>query len=481
MGSLTFRPYIDTTEKQTLITDIADSTAKEFRVEFKRNGTTMWYGFPSSRVFDYPEDSKYFAELQFKDFEYLESIDFPLEDNRQTLITTFALLLNNLGFGSTITTATSWQANNTTTTDDFLNQVFHDTYGLRDYGRNGDETDSEISLFEALERTLEASLFLFQWGGGFNIRQISAFTDPSDVLVSVYNSSGVQQSSTSTDLRETGYTDLNVGSPVIKNTSKNRSYPAIGKASVIFNHRMQTYGISIPSTVELSEAQAELGGITCVTTQNTITGTGIANFNNDVQVGDEIFALNGSFLDSLGVVASIQSNTLLTLEANAVFAVTSAPYYVKQTQNQRFTQSFTSDGSQEIKYSIRGNVSTSGGILASMRWVLRVGTYYYNESSDLWVTSEYINKNNTYGTFAIIGNTPELPNDADGEIELILLLAENQSSNFSNITGTRHENTSLSILEKTAAGESTSIEYSLEQVNEYIESVELVTDFFGDS
>lgn len=484
-GVLTWNPYIDSAAKQTLIEDIADSTATEFRVVLKRDGSEVWYGFPSSRVFSYPEDSSYFATLQFRDFEYLKNVAYPLDDSRQTLITTIAELLNYTGFGWDITTATSWQERNTTTTDDFLNQVYHDTYGLRDYGRNGDETDAIISVYDALERVAEPVLIIMQWEG-FLVRQVSAYADPSVALISVYNSSGVQSSSASTDVRYTGYKDINSGTPALRNTSQNKNYPALNAAKVKFNHRFQTFGLSVPSTVTLNEATAENGAISCSTTGTGVTGTS-TSFLADVNVGDELWAYNGDFLEQLGTVSSITSNTVLNLANNAAFTFSGADWYINATQNARYTQQFVSDGTQSIRYSI--NCYIDGGNWGAQKmysqWVLKIGSYWYDYDNDNWTTTQTINQvsagNPPFGRSVINGETALIPDAADGELLFLLMYPEDENGSTQYVNSCEFRNTELNIYEKTAAGASTQIEYTLTNPDEQIEVVDLGTDYYGDS
>lgn len=239
MGVLDLYARIDTSAKETLVTDIADSTAKQFRIAWKRDGTTVWYGFPYGKVVEFDDMPEYNVKIQFRDFQFLKGEEYPLEDNRQKLEATFRLIIANIALPSTsfpLRTITSWQVENTTTTDDFLNQTYHDTFALRDYASDGYSNDQQISYFEALERAADPMLVLYQWKG-VNAFQISGLTDPANVLLSIYTLLGQNTSNSGQDIRQTIHTSVDDGTPASKTKTNNTSYPAIRKVSYEFKHR----------------------------------------------------------------------------------------------------------------------------------------------------------------------------------------------------------------------------------------------------
>lgn len=282
MGVLDLYARIDTTAKETLVNDIADAPTKQFRVEWKRNGTTVWYGYPYGRVIEYNDRPQYSVRIQFRDFEFLKGEDYPLEDNRQTIITTFSHIIDFLGFNNTIYTATSWEIENITSiTYDFLNRVYHDTFALRDYASDGYSTDQNISYFEALERCAEPMLVVYQWEG-FHIRQISALKDPQSVYYSHYID-GVLQSSTASDLRQSVFASKDLGTPHAKVFTNNTSYPALRRVRYDYKHRSGSSVFQF-DTVEGTESEVDFEG-------NFTTVASLDYSGN----GDERLVFSGSY------------------------------------------------------------------------------------------------------------------------------------------------------------------------------------------
>ena len=108
MGVLDLYLRVDSTAKETFITDLADAPTKQFRIEWKRDGTKVWEGYPYGRVVEFPERPQYNVKIQFRDFEVLKGIDFPLEDERQKIIEVITRIIDEAGYDNTIYTADAW-------------------------------------------------------------------------------------------------------------------------------------------------------------------------------------------------------------------------------------------------------------------------------------------------------------------------------------------------------------------------------------
>jgi hypothetical protein len=145
--------------------------------------------------------------------------------------------LNELGFGYSIYTYTSWTEQNTTVADDFLNQVYNDTFSFREYANSGVESDIPLSVFEVIQRICSAyNLIIRQSNGAWHVYQISALTSPSTVKRFTYNPSGTQTADGNVDLRST--VDR-LGLFVLPN-SFNRFNPGLKSVSFDYQHRSGT-------------------------------------------------------------------------------------------------------------------------------------------------------------------------------------------------------------------------------------------------
>lgn len=239
MGVLDFYLRTDTTAKENLVTDIADSIPRQFQLRWLRDDELCWIGYPNERIVNYPDTINYNVKIQFRDFEYLKGKDFPLENIRQKLEVSLRDFSNDitdfaLSASFPMRTATSWECEGTTVADDFLNQVYHNTFPLRQYREGGLPSDQIINQYEALKRCLEPQLIMYQWRG-INLYQISALKNPSSVQVANYGLIG-QLSRSNVDLRQTIYTSEALGTPSAKRTTQNTSFPPLHRASYTFNH-----------------------------------------------------------------------------------------------------------------------------------------------------------------------------------------------------------------------------------------------------
>jgi hypothetical protein len=258
MGVLDFTVWGDDTNTKQLIEDIKSSEYKQFLIEWYNGGQAMWFGFASGRIISKSESEKYLSNIQFRDFEVLKNEFYTKNDSRQKIIKTIADIISELGHnmgtysGNMLQTFTSWQASGTDVDDDFLNQVYHDTIQLREYGRLGDEEDTDITLFEALKYVCAPQLLIYQMYGAFNVIQLSAFEDPENVLRSDYLLNGTQSNSSLQDLSATIYDTISDGTPIIVQDSENTSYPAIQRVSVDYDHKSLNANINVPKSVQIT-------------------------------------------------------------------------------------------------------------------------------------------------------------------------------------------------------------------------------------
>ena len=264
MGVLNFKVWGHDTNSKQLIEDIKTANAKQFLVEWSQGSQKMWFGFASGRILMHPESEKYVSILQFKDFDCLKSQEFTLDDTRQTIITTILGILDSIGHsfstsfsGYVVRSRTSWQAQNTDGNDDFLNQVYHDTKQLRQYGRLGDEVDTAISQFDALKFTCAPQLLIYQIYGRFQIIQLSAFDDPENVLLADYTLNGTQSTPITTDFTQDAFDTISDGTPIVVQNTINTSFPAIQKVSFEYDHKSLNANITVPETVTIASASEQ--------------------------------------------------------------------------------------------------------------------------------------------------------------------------------------------------------------------------------
>src|SRR5699024_5619735 len=160
-------------------------------------------------------------------------------------------LPTNLG----IVTRTSWVEEHVTTdlgstTYDFLGEIYHETRALREYAKTGDETDQPITYWEALQHTAEPALFIRQHGGNIYVEQLTDLASPTSINETVYNADGSVQTPTAIVNRvQQGYTSADAGTPAIKVTSQNESYPSIWRVKNRFDHRGKFAGIQFPDVI----------------------------------------------------------------------------------------------------------------------------------------------------------------------------------------------------------------------------------------
>ena len=256
-GTLRIYPYIQTAADQALLHDIFESDEDQYRLVWKQGGQPYWTGSLVNDMLVYPELSLPFkAEIVAKDFTRLKGVEYTvgpvdtqgLPDQRRNIITVIAGILNLLGYDLPITTMTSWTENSITKGNDFLRLIYLDRYALRRYARTGNEEDQAIVAFDALQALCRNfCLIIKQCNNKWVIHQISALSDPENVLVSNYDATGALTSESTQDIRFTG-------DYIIKgDTSFTRGYPAIKRAKATFEHRTKVTNIQFPSLFELDE------------------------------------------------------------------------------------------------------------------------------------------------------------------------------------------------------------------------------------
>nr|BDD43947.1 hypothetical protein 11 [bacterium] len=389
VGNLEFPIRVNTTIVETLLDDIIGANETRFKIVWKIDGVINWQGYIKTRVINYPEKANYIVRLKASDFDYLKGLDFTpgttLPTDRQTIITTIAELLGDMDFGYNIETRTSWVETNITSTTDFLSQVYHDTYQLREVSRSGNEEDQAITVFDALNR-IGCALRIFQWGGQWNVWQFSAFADPTQVYVTEYDSTGsVVTATTSTDVRQTLGSSFEDGSVWVKNSSANSNYPAIKSARVVFEHNSYYSVLTLPFTTTIDGAGSE-----------TFTGTLFST-------GDQTVRLSGTIR---------LYDTLNETSGDAFLKIVAGQYYwngtVWTTTDTQITYNVSGGGFQDDEgnyyYDGSFNINTAP-IPADATATFQVIFYNGNINASPDVVADQTIFDNV--DFAIIGATAE--------------------------------------------------------------------------
>lgn len=283
VGKINFRPKISNNTEKQLLLDIRDSDFTDFQIIWKQDGNLKMKFYPDNTQLSYPESGGvFFGRITGTDFDILRGIDYPLNDERVTFIDTISSLLSYTGFDLPIKTATSWITEQTTDSTDFLSQIYHQTEALRVFANTGDESPETITVWKALEKVGAPALLFKQINGFFTVEQISEFNVPETVHETIYDSTGAVISATSTvDRTQTAFKSLNLGSPVIRNSSDNEIYPAIKKAVVKFDHRTKVSSLKIPSDVFVDSVNSPVQFQQQILTGN---GTSISLSGNIVSI-----------------------------------------------------------------------------------------------------------------------------------------------------------------------------------------------------
>ena len=239
-GRLDYGVWINSDTEKAVISEMLVSQEGDFIIKWYRDSVLFWTGAVVLDLSNFEEGAyPYRAQVTAKDLSFVEGIDFPVYDDptpdnsfasRRTLI---SIIAECLPYSLNIVTATSWIEANTTTTIDFLRQVYLDASSL-----------AGLSKFGALERIMSANgLFLKQTDGVWLIEQLSAHTTPSAVTRWTYNASGVYQSEAVVNPIIVANSELNVVTGSLSSVA-----PAYKQVSVQYDSLIDE-GIEIPDEV----------------------------------------------------------------------------------------------------------------------------------------------------------------------------------------------------------------------------------------
>ena len=286
-SQLTMSFHVQGQGELDLLEEIFAGDEDEYILQKKIDGSVVWQGKVLNDLLEYDEGSYPFpGKIIAKDLSYLKGVEYALEENDEKIILTLAGALNELDFGLDIYTYTNWVENNQSdTSDDFLNNVYNDTYAFRNYGSSTEQGDTTISQYEVIDRICRNyNLILRQSNNAWHLFHISALDNPTSVKRYSYDSAGAPNSpaSSTEDLTiSVDSTDL-----YVLPFSGNKINPAIKKASIVFEHRSGT-------TQTLVNASR--------ITNTTDPGLPVAKYSAPFQsAGDEIVELSGRNYAVLG-------------------------------------------------------------------------------------------------------------------------------------------------------------------------------------
>jgi hypothetical protein len=286
-SQLTMSFHVQGQDELDLLEEIFAGDEDQYILQKKVDGSVVWQGRVLNDLLEYDEGGYPFpGRIIAKDLSYLKGVTYPFEENDEKIIVTLAGALNELGFGLDIYTYTNWVENNQAdTSDDFLNQVYNDTYAFRNYGSSTIQDDTVISQYDVIDRICRNyNLILRQSNNAWHLFHISALDNPTSVKRYSYDSTGAPNSpaSSTEDLTiSVDSTDL-----YLLPFSGNRINPAVKKARVTFEHRSGT-------TQTLVNASR--------ITNTTDPGLPVAKYEVKFQsAGDEIVELSGRNYAVLG-------------------------------------------------------------------------------------------------------------------------------------------------------------------------------------
>lgn len=252
-GRLEFGAWIADVAKAAVVDELLLSQEGDWTLEWYRDSTLFWTGTIAPDLSGVVEGPyPYRVNVVAKDLTVLEGFDYPLEDNKRTIIAVFAQCLTASGYALPITTRTSWVCDNTDTAEDFLRQVYLSTSALRNFNdqRTSETDDTPFTCYQVLELLCRNfKLFLRQTDGGWLLEQMSAHESPASVLQTVYTSAGVYVS----DSNVNPVVAANAVAKVVQGSVRQVS-PAYALARSTFDHRTFLYGIRFAPTYSLSGA-----------------------------------------------------------------------------------------------------------------------------------------------------------------------------------------------------------------------------------
>ena len=240
-SQLTMSFHVQGQNELDLLEEIFAGDEDQYILQKKIDGSVVWQGRVLNDLLEYDEgDYPFPGRIIAKDLSALKGVTYPFEENDEKIIVTLAGALNELGFGLDIYTYTNWVENNQAdTSDDFLNQVYNDTYAFRNYGSSTEQDDTVISQYDVIDRICRNyNLVLRQSNNAWHFFHISALDNPASVKRYSYDSTGAPNSpaSSTEDLTiSVDSTDL-----YVLPFSGNRINPAVKKARVTFGHRTGT-------------------------------------------------------------------------------------------------------------------------------------------------------------------------------------------------------------------------------------------------
>ena len=234
----------------SILDDLKSSDEREFWIVYKIDDVQEWAGYVYMDLSSYEENvTPYRLTLLAKDFTDLKGKNFALSDVRETIIETIQGILDQIGFDIPVITSTAWIEEHINSSQDFLRQIYHETRGLREFGRTGSEDPEPITLFEALEKIcVNYGLILKQSGGAYRFDQLPAYDDPAQVFQTTYDG-GVSE--TTVDTTTTGKVVIS------QNNRDNSGLPGLKKARVKFDHRNTISGILFPDEIEFTDSDSE--------------------------------------------------------------------------------------------------------------------------------------------------------------------------------------------------------------------------------
>lgn len=217
----------------------------------------IFKGVVLSDLLEYPEaDYPFEGKIIAKDLTALKGYNYTLNNDRKTIISVIAEILDILNYGYTIDAFTNWSQDNITDNSNFLGQIYMDSSSLREF-RNQSENDTAnpdgsydlpLNAYDALELILRNfGLILRQANGKWKIYQLSALTGDT-VSGQSYTSAGVASGTLSETLTES----IDKSTRYILPGSINTFNPALKKVGVNFNHRTRESETEIPRRITFS-------------------------------------------------------------------------------------------------------------------------------------------------------------------------------------------------------------------------------------
>lgn len=308
-GRMEFYLAVEGASELAILEEFLAADEDQYQMRLKQDGNIRWTGYILTDLLEYSEgDYPFRGKIVAKDLTRLAGVDFPLTDDRVTLITTLADFLDDVGLGLDIYTYTNWITNNTTNSDDFLNQIYNERRAFREFGRTGDEDPQPITILECLERFLRNyGLILRQENNAWRVYQLTALSDPLNVDEFVYDSTGTK---TATNLDQDLTISIDKVNRYLLPPSTNEINPGIKRAKVKFDHRNRISGILFPEEVEITDSGSEIFSEPFISDGNqtlNITGlvravmrTGAADAKADLSIVIERTGLPNYYLDEDG-------------------------------------------------------------------------------------------------------------------------------------------------------------------------------------